>query len=89
MCGYHVWVGDDAGQRHCNRQFTFVADHRHQLDEALKPVGENCLRQSLKLRTLLEDLRQHFHERGACLRVAVISQTYNTSHGTPQADWML
>lgn len=46
----HVGCGHDAGQRHGDGQLPLVSDHRHQLHQALKTVGQRRLRQSLKLK---------------------------------------
>jgi len=69
-----MWVGYDAGECHCNGKFTLVTNHRHQLNESLKAIGQHSLGQCLKLRSLLQDLRQHLHERRTRLRVAVVAQ---------------
>ena len=73
---YHVGRCHDARQRHGDGQLTLVADHRDQLYEPLKAIGQGGLSQRLKLRPLLQDLCEDLHEGCPALLVSMVTQPW-------------
>ena len=73
----HILRGDDARQRHGDRQLSLVADHRHKLDQSLEAVHQSRLGQRLELCALLEDLGEDLHEGRPRLGISVVAQRCN------------